>query len=180
MTLFAERGYAGASLRELGRRVGVKQPSLYHYFASKEELLEQIFNAFGQSIFDQQETPPPTTSLSEAVRLVSSEVRRVLYTPDHQAFSRFLLRMAFEAPQLAVVFRAAIVEPVRAKAKLALLPHAEEAGLDEIQIATLARLLLNGLIMEYLYVHVLEVERLDEHKGDLADLVAVLIDKGQA
>ena len=52
--------------------------------------------------------------------------------------------------------------------------------MDEIQIATLVRLLLNGLIMEYLYVHVLEVERLDEHKGDLADLVAVLIDKGQA
>ena len=29
MHLFAERGYAGASLRELARRLGMQQPSLY-------------------------------------------------------------------------------------------------------------------------------------------------------
>ena len=47
MRLIAERGYRGASLRELARRVGMQQPSLYHYFESKEDLVEQIVVTFG-------------------------------------------------------------------------------------------------------------------------------------
>ena len=47
MRLFAERGYVGTSLRELARRVGMQQPSLYHYFRSKEELVEQILATYG-------------------------------------------------------------------------------------------------------------------------------------
>ena len=47
MRLIAERGYRGASLRELARRVGMQQPSLYHYFRSKEDLVEQILVTFG-------------------------------------------------------------------------------------------------------------------------------------
>jgi AcrR family transcriptional regulator len=44
LLLFAEHGVEGASLRELARRVGISQPSLYHYFASKEALVEAIFS----------------------------------------------------------------------------------------------------------------------------------------
>src|SRR5215831_8127078 len=43
LSLFSEHGVEGASLRELARRVGITQPSLYHYFPSKEALVEAIF-----------------------------------------------------------------------------------------------------------------------------------------
>src|SRR5689334_15009327 len=36
--LFAERGYHGARLHEIAQGVGVQKASLFHHFASKEDL----------------------------------------------------------------------------------------------------------------------------------------------
>ncbi len=51
--LFAERGYAGASMTDIAKRVGVRKPSLYNYFSSKEELfmdlLESSLSAWGEA-----------------------------------------------------------------------------------------------------------------------------------
>jgi AcrR family transcriptional regulator len=40
--LFAERGYDGATLRDVATRVGVRAPSLYNHFASKDELYAAV------------------------------------------------------------------------------------------------------------------------------------------
>jgi AcrR family transcriptional regulator len=39
---FAERGYAAVGMRDVAEAVGVRGPSLYHHFASKEEILYAI------------------------------------------------------------------------------------------------------------------------------------------
>ena len=40
--VFAERGYHGASTQDIADVLGIRQASLYYYFASKEEALEQV------------------------------------------------------------------------------------------------------------------------------------------
>ncbi len=42
LALFAERGYAGASMAELARRLAIRKPSLYNYIDSKEDLLAEL------------------------------------------------------------------------------------------------------------------------------------------
>ena len=41
---FREKGYSGANLRELARRAGIQGGSIYHHFASKQEILFQLMD----------------------------------------------------------------------------------------------------------------------------------------
>ena len=42
--LFAYRGYHSTSMREIARELGMNQSSLYHYFASKQDILFTLMN----------------------------------------------------------------------------------------------------------------------------------------
>lgn len=45
-TLFDEVGYHGANMDDLASRVGVAKPTLYHYFQSKDQILQAIHEEF--------------------------------------------------------------------------------------------------------------------------------------
>ena len=56
--LFAERGYHGASLRDISRRVGISHPGMLHHFASKQTLLGAVIDrleAHAQGLLDSAE-----------------------------------------------------------------------------------------------------------------------------
>lgn len=40
--LFAERGYVGASMTRIAKKLGLRKPSLYNYYPSKEELFMEL------------------------------------------------------------------------------------------------------------------------------------------
>jgi AcrR family transcriptional regulator len=40
--LFSRRGYFGTSTRDIARSVGIRQPSLFHHFGSKLEIIEEL------------------------------------------------------------------------------------------------------------------------------------------
>jgi AcrR family transcriptional regulator len=42
---FAERGYAGASMRDIAERAGIRKSSLFHHFESKGSLHAAVFDA---------------------------------------------------------------------------------------------------------------------------------------
>ena len=41
-SVFAEKGFHGASTKDIAERMGIKQGSLYYYFSSKEEALGEV------------------------------------------------------------------------------------------------------------------------------------------
>ncbi len=46
IVLFAERGVGNCTIRDIADEVGIKAPSIYYFYKSKEALLEEIFDEF--------------------------------------------------------------------------------------------------------------------------------------
>ena len=48
--LFAEHGFKGTTTRMIAERVGIRQPSLFHHFARKADILEALVDAGGRQV----------------------------------------------------------------------------------------------------------------------------------
>ncbi|HLP52648.1 MAG TPA: TetR/AcrR family transcriptional regulator [Chitinophagales bacterium] len=63
--LFRERGYAAIGMRELAKEVGMKAPSLYNHYKSKDDLLreicfdmaQQFFTAYDNAVITEEKFP---------------------------------------------------------------------------------------------------------------------------
>jgi AcrR family transcriptional regulator len=49
LLLFLEKGYKDVSYQDLVKKTGLSKGAMYHYFASKEDLLNAVFDLFSQS-----------------------------------------------------------------------------------------------------------------------------------
>jgi len=71
--LFCRKGYAATTIQDIGSTAGISSSLIYHYFATKEELLFEIIektrNSFGSLLLKiQRDTPNPLDSLREIIR----------------------------------------------------------------------------------------------------------------
>jgi AcrR family transcriptional regulator len=69
--VFFEKGYEGASMRDLSRRSGMSLAGLYYYFESKEKLLYLIQRHTFTTVLDRlRERLPAASSPEDAVRIM--------------------------------------------------------------------------------------------------------------
>ena len=80
LSLFAQHGYAATSIRMIARSAEVSQGLLYNYFASKEALLQAIFersmNGVSESFIVSDFASPPQAQLQELITQALTIVRR--------------------------------------------------------------------------------------------------------
>jgi TetR/AcrR family transcriptional regulator len=95
--LFAQKGYAACSIREICQAAGVTKPVLYYHFRSKEHLYQELMlDIFNQSRKNLLRLASFRGSLRDRLILyVSSEFRNCKKDPNG---IRFLFRMMF-APE---------------------------------------------------------------------------------
>lgn len=150
---FADRGYAGASLRDIAERAGITHAGLLHHFRSKEELLAAVLaqrdteewregeaqvdgrtEALGRYLVEvllrHQKSP-------ELMRLWL-ELAAASSRPDHPAHDYFVERHGRSRAHLAQAAR-----EQSAQGKL-------REGLSPEQAAVLLQAVLNGLQMQWL------------------------------
>jgi TetR/AcrR family transcriptional regulator, cholesterol catabolism regulator len=53
--LFDKRGYANTTMDDIARIVGIAKPTLYHYFASKDQILSNIHEEFIDILIDKHQ-----------------------------------------------------------------------------------------------------------------------------
>lgn len=99
--MFARKGVRSTTVRELADAVGVLSGSLYHYFASKDEIVKEILTGFLDAILARYadvlaQGHDAARTLREVV-LASLQVARQL--PDATAIYQNELRYLRESPQ---------------------------------------------------------------------------------
>ncbi len=155
LALFAEKGYAGASLRELARRVGVRQPSLYHYFRSKEELVEQILQHVGIDLFRGGPGLPPGTRLEDVPALLTHVVLYLYEQTDWPLFVRFLFTISLAEPRFAPRLRELFTERAEEGMGLLMRPFVERGEIDGDDARHLVRMVINAVALSELEASVL-------------------------
>lgn len=66
--LFATQGYEGVSMRSLAEASGITLSSIYHYFPSKDHLLDELFHTTNTSLGKMRNKLPKVNSASDALR----------------------------------------------------------------------------------------------------------------
>lgn len=94
-TVFARKGYAEAGLREIATAAGIKAPSLYAHYSSKDELYQAVYAqvteehvAYFDALAGAAAGEPPLERLEQILRGIES------YYRDHPELAEFSLRAA--------------------------------------------------------------------------------------
>lgn len=90
--LFARQGYAATSTRDIAAHVGIRQPSLYHHFKLKSDILrELLFRTLTPALEESDRIlAGDAEPLDKLVALVDFDVR-VLLGGDHNSGALYLM-----------------------------------------------------------------------------------------
>lgn len=155
MELMAERGYAAASLRELARRLGISQPSLYHYFESKEALVEQIVRMHAALAVRADDDVPEAPTLRQGLRYALRRMIQNFQSERHVAFTRFLFAVGHERPQIRNLGRTLLYDRGIGLVAGFLELFAETGELRAQDCRPLAELVTNAMLMRLMGRYVL-------------------------
>ena len=98
LSLFADKGYFGTTLRDVASAVGVRESALYNYFPGKEALFEAILEA---------ESEARSEALTAAIEVPAVDVRARL-----EQFAEFVLDR-FVQPRQEQLFRVLMADGIR-------------------------------------------------------------------
>lgn len=96
--LFAERGFAGTSLKDVADAVGLSRSAIYYYFSSKEALLEELVQGVtmpAARIFDSARARTDLTPI-ERVRFAVHSL--VIWVTERQKLFKLMDRSETELP----------------------------------------------------------------------------------
>jgi len=129
-TVFAERGFTGASLDHISERAGLTKGALYHHFGSKEGLFLELLDEKYAARLDQARQAPPAARPSDT------------FSFDRQFALLFLEFVCVAARDPTVLQRLA--------ARLLALRAQTSEALEDDQLATLIGTIANGVSIEAL------------------------------
>ena len=117
LTLFAEKGYEGVSVGEIAQAVGIKAPSLYKHYSSKQAIFDAIVRTMNERYEDQARAmdlngadPMVDAEHYGAVSLESLEQMVLhlfsffLHDPWTARFRRMLTLEQFKSPELGKLY----------------------------------------------------------------------------
>lgn len=144
LALISERGVAGASLRALATSLGMSQPSLYHYFKSKDDLIRQIVDYCAGKMLDAAPVAGFPPRFVDLPRFVADGVVRLWTGERHPRFTRFLFVVAIESPEHRATIQSVFQERLYGGMPAIGLFYGLE-GKDALDLAQCARMVVSAI-----------------------------------
>ena len=144
LDLLAEEGYAGASLRKVAARVGIAQPSLYHYFATKEDLVEHVIAAGGGRMFSALDPNAMPKRIEDIPRAIVDTVRALYTSEEHIKFVRVAFAVARLNPRFENLMKTLFIDQATVGMRLFVQPFVRSGELAEADAVHLVRMLVNA------------------------------------
>jgi AcrR family transcriptional regulator len=144
--LFAQKGYASITMRQIAEALGVSTGTLYHYFPSKESLYEQLVVELTQQDLLRASTEVGKgQTLAERIELAFEFVAR-----NEDYFLKHLFICSDFCQQQGISNRGSnsALKKISTQARQSI---AELLGLHEPALATFVLCLVDGLIIERMY-----------------------------
>jgi len=103
--LFAERGVAATTVRDIGDRVGLLSGSLYHHFKTKTDIVHEIMGVYCEDLVARYERAeqPGGTSIDKLRRLFHACFEATVEHPDEEAVLIRELDSLFREPEFAYI-----------------------------------------------------------------------------
>jgi AcrR family transcriptional regulator len=114
LRVFAERGFAAARLDDVAREAGVSKAALYLYFESKQAIFEALVRSAVLPNIERLEAMVAGSeeSAGDLLRRLVQAVARLVVETELAAFPKLIVAEATNFPDLARLYRSAVIERV--------------------------------------------------------------------
>jgi AcrR family transcriptional regulator len=139
--LFADRGYASISMRQLAQELAVSTGTLYHYFANKQEIFEQMMMLrLSQSLGLFQEQLAEIDSCSEKIQIIFSYLGQT----EPEFFQELMLYVEYHQSQGGTNILPQVYD--RIQLEIVQLLHISDPDLVQLIVAA-----IDGLLLAHIY-----------------------------
>lgn len=114
LTLFVDQGYAHTSVAQIARAAGISKGAVYLYFPSKQAILEGLVKRAVSPVADRAlaRASFPQGDFAAALRSVLDAIVGALNDPQIFAIPKIVIREAVVAPEIAEMYRNAVLDRV--------------------------------------------------------------------
>ncbi|MFK7876652.1 MAG: TetR/AcrR family transcriptional regulator [Paracoccaceae bacterium] len=166
LSVFADVGYAAASMDLIAAQAGLSKPTLYHYFAGKEALFKAVMAARRDEMLLSFDSDPRDALVAQLLDFAWGYAR-VVMRPDVLSLARLIIAEAQRFPSIGRAYQANGPDIVLRRL-MAFMQHQRELGRLQFEDAELVAQDFWGLILSAPRNHALHVPDADITEAQLA------------
>jgi AcrR family transcriptional regulator len=175
--LFARNGYETTGMRELAAAVGMSPPAIYHYFASKEALMDALIEDSVRGPQGGIRRLPAGASLREVLFSAGAGFMAAMATPEARQRLEVVFLAAHQRAEWAERYLSGLSDPTESGLAEAISKAMPDAARGRVQPRWVAKQLIGALLSFVLHEEILrrpdvsDASR-DDYLRQVADIIA--------
>ena len=180
--LFAESGYEATGMRDLAAAVGISPAAIYHYFESKEDLMEALIDDSLRGPQGGIRRLPEAGSLAEILMSAGAGFMRAMATREARQRLQVVFLAAHHRGEWAERYLAGLSDPTETGLAEAIATALPKKARDRVNPRWVAKQLIGSLLSFVLHEEVLRRQNAsarsrDEYLRQVVEVIALGVER---